>query len=232
MKSDLSVDFTAVGTDRVERETFIAAALTVGFELADNTPKISNVYQIDCRPEPGQAGDVRFYLPTSYHGLSVQRLAEIWLAPEQPMRDAEGLPARISSAGQEQDRYLLNQEFEMLYLFTAVAHIRFYSKGRISIPDVYSVTDEEQHAADQLDRFQDRFIPADTAHKRQKLVQDIQRYWKPAMVAWIKAYRGHLLELKNLWREAPTAIKIERPGQLPIILPKGKNFATLLKRWT
>ncbi len=232
MKSDLEVDFTAVGTDKTERETFVAAALTVGFELAENTPGISNVYSIEKRPEAGEAGDVKFYLPTSYGGLSIQHLAQIWLDPLQSMRDAEGLPARIKQSREHHQQKIFSEVFEETYLFAAVAHIRMYSKGAIKIPDVYTISDEEKHSLSILDTFQGRFKTHRNEKELAALIKEMIKHWKPAMVGWIKAYREHLLELQNLWLEAPAAIKIERPGQQPLIIPKGKNFKTLLNRWT
>ena len=55
-------EFVTVHTDLDERSFFIAAAMTCGFRLADNTPGLTNVYSTDETFERGQSGDVRMML--------------------------------------------------------------------------------------------------------------------------------------------------------------------------
>jgi hypothetical protein len=56
--------------------------------------------------------------------------------------------------------------------------------------------------------------------------------WTPSMFAWVKAWVAQYLELKDSWKSASKAIKIERDDRFPLIIPQGKNFQKLLKKWT
>jgi hypothetical protein len=52
----------------------------------------------------------------------------------------------------------------------------------------------------------------------------------PAMFAWVKAWVANYLELKDIWKAANPAIKIEREG-FPLVIPKGPQFEKLARRW-
>jgi hypothetical protein len=232
MKGNIEIDFTSVGTDKNDRKHFVAAAFALGFEMAENTSGITNVYSKAKSYERGEPGDVSFLLSTALRRISINAFVEVWLDPNQALNDAEGLPARILSANDAQKLIMVSDSFELTYMKAAIAHIRHYSKGLIRLPDVYEPSGEEIAATEFLDDIQQKISKASTERFRRNIALLVTKHWKPAMVAWIKAYRGHLLELEHLWKEAPESISIDTGGRFPLIIPRGPKFKQMLERWT
>lgn len=233
MKDDVKVSFTTVGTDKDQRKHFIAAAFALGFEMADGTTGCSNVYSSSQKFEPGQPGEIRYMLALDVDRISINAFVEVWLDPYQALNDAEGLPARILSASDSQQLIKCAEKFNLNYMRAAIAHIQLYSKGQIRIPNCdYAVNLEEEKAIDYLDSVSSLIAKAHDSRSKAKIVQGIKKHWKPAMIAWIKAYRGNLLELGNLWKEAPESISIDTGGRFPLVIPRGPKFKQMLQRWT
>jgi hypothetical protein len=72
------VGFKAQPVDKDDRLAFVAAATTIGFELCEGTPKVSNVYDQGHPFEPGQPGDVRMYLPQLANDININEFIEVW----------------------------------------------------------------------------------------------------------------------------------------------------------
>ena len=233
MKHEIGQAFTGVGSDTNDRYHFVAALFAIGFELADKTPGITHVYSSEKKFEPGQMGDVRYIFAANFNGININAFVETWMNPDQALRDAEGLTARIRSADSAKKALECGQQFELTYLRAAIAHMRLVSQGRINCDGFdYEENSIEQQSTEFLDGVGHRIEQALTSKQRDTVAKAIFKHWKPAMVSWIKAYQGHLLELKNLWKEAPEAIKIDTGGRYPLIIPKGPKFKQLLERWT
>ena len=224
--------FTAVGTDTHERLYFVAAALTIGFELADNTPKCSNVFSVDKKYDPGEPGDVRYYIDVNKGELNINEFVKVWKNREPALREAEAFPGLILLSDDGQNLVKVVQEFDRTYLRAAVATMRQFSLRRISVPDLYNELTEEAKALQTLDTFVTRLETMRTKAEREKAAQLLCTHWRPAMSGWVKAWHKNYLELRNLWKTAPEAIKIERRGLPPLVIPKGPKFKEMLERWT
>ena len=233
MKSEIGTSFSPINSDTDERNFFCAALFAVGFSLADGLPGITHQYSSDHKSERGEPGDVRYLFGGTYRGIPINAFVETWKDPNQALRDAEGLPARIRMAHTGKDMLDVSQRFELNYLRAAVAHMRLASLGRIDCSGFsYDESDDERVATTYLDTAAERLEQATTPKHKEVLAKLIFKHWKPAMVSYLKAYRGHVLELNNLWRDAPESIKIDTGERFPIIIPKGKNFKKLIERWT
>ncbi len=229
-----NVSFNAVSPDTDARFSFVAAALAMGFKMADHTPGLSNVYSKERRYEPGEPGDLRYFLTIANNQISLDDLGETWVNPKQALVDAEALPDRIKLAQNADELQRLLSRFDTLYQKAAVGHMRFLSKGMIAMPDSdLNPNKQEKAALKELDGFRVTLEKLRTSQDRKNAVATLVKHWKPAMVAWLRAFKGHHLELKNLWHHAPAAIKIERPNsRFPLVIPKGPKFNEMLQRWT
>lgn len=236
MKENLDIGFKAIQTDTDSRLHFAAAAASVGFDLAEGTPKVSNCYDSEHKYEPGQPGDVRMYLPLLANGININEFVTVWKEPETALREAESLPARIQSATDPQTVQQLIFSFDALYMGAAVAYMKLHSLGRVQLPDVFHPSDEEKKAILALDYFSTEALESAEMRSpkgRKTIAQKLARNWQPAIVAWLKSYRANLLELRNLWKDAPQSIRINRGNGLPpLVLEKGPHFKELLERWT
>lgn len=233
MKHEIGSAFTGVGSDTDERYHFVAALFAVGFDLADGTPGITHVYSSKNKYERGQTGDIRYIFAAQFRGININAFVDTWKNPEQALRDAEGLPARIKTTATGKELLKLSQRFELLYLQAAVGHMRLASLSRIDCTGFSAEPNSvESTATDYLDTVAQRIESAVTPKQRDAIAKAVVKHWRPAMVSWLKAYRGHLLELRNLWKEAPESIKIDTGDRFPIIIPKGPKFKQLLNRWT
>lgn len=232
MKADLSVQFTTVKGDTDERYYFAAAAQTVGFELVENTPKISNTYSTERVYEPGEPGDVRYYLPWQKGRIMIEDLVEVWLEPAPALREAEGFLQRILHARDADALHQVCSDFDLMYQKAVIAHMRLMMLGKIRLPDLDPDVPEEVEALQILDKFTANLETALTDKDRKKAAQLLKKHWQPALAGWLKAYRSNFLELRNLWVDIPQTLKIARKGRLPLILPKGPKFREMLERWT
>jgi hypothetical protein len=229
---NVGIGFRAVSNDKDSRIGFAAAAVSIGFDLVDNTPGVSNVYSAENKYEPEQPGDVRYYLPLSSGAVQISEIASVWLDPRQALERAEALPQRITSANNGQELAKICVEFDSIYIGAAVAHMRLFSLSRITLPTI-APTDEETQAVEYLDGFARALEDCYEASARKKATKALHQKWKPAMISWIRAYKANYLELSNLWKEVPKSLKIARGNGLPpLVLPQGPKFDQMLKRWT
>ena len=229
---NVGIGFRAVSNDKDSRLGFAAAAVSVGFDLVDNTPGVSNVYSAENKYEPEQPGDVRYYLPLASGAVQVSEIAGIWLDPQPALERAEALPQRIASANNGQELAKTCIEFDSIYIGAAVAHMRLFSLSKIRIPTI-APGKEETDAVEYLDAFARSLEDCYEAASRKKAVKLLREKWKPAMISWLRAYKANYLELSNLWKEVPKSLKIERGNGLPpLVLPQGPKFEQMLKRWT
>lgn len=232
----IGLGFTTTGADRDERLTFAAAAVTLGYDLAEGTPKISNCYDTQNRYEPGEPGDIRFYLPLLAHGININELIRVWKNPGAALDAAADLPERIDRANDAHTLAAVVEIAEETYLSAACAYMRLLSLGRVqNSPAMGAPTREERRAVEFLDTLTEALQSPEMTHDRHRrnYATKIVEHWPRAMFAWMRAYKGNLLELRNLWKEVPPAIKIERPGmKFPLVLEKGPRFQELLNKWT
>jgi len=228
----MRVGYTTTGTDTDERTQFIAAALTLGFELADNTPCVSNVYSIDRTFEPGQPGDVRYFLATHSRGIPIQEIAAIWRNHDGPLESAKAFPGRILTIADNQSHCEVVTAFDDVYQHSALVYMRRYGLSRVYVSDPHNLHNEERQALEVLDGFAKVIDNARDQKSREAACRLLAQHWKPAMCGWVKAFVANMLELRNLWQEAPAAIKIQRDNLPPLVIPKGPKFKELLKRWT
>ena len=228
------VGFKAQPVDKDDRLAFVAAATTIGFELCEGTPKVSNVYDQDHPYEQGQPGDVRMYLPQLANQININEFIEVWNNPRPAFLAAEAFHQRIKTAKDGQQLVEVVHAFQPMYLSAVVAHMKEFSRGCIDMPDVWEIAKEEQYGLDTLDKFEITHLETALQQKdRNRAAGVMVRCWRPAMVAWLKAYRQNRLELSNLWQEVPQAIRIKRGhGLPPLVLERGPKFKELLERWT
>lgn len=227
---DVGIGFRAVSGDKDDRIGFAAAAVSVGFDLVEETPGVSNVYSEENKYEPDKPGDIKYFLPLSKGAIEVSDLAKVWIDPGKALNDAEALPARIKSAAKAQELAAICVEFDSIYIKAAFAHMRLFSLNRIKLP---GHTTDEDNASSYLDSFARKLEDAHDKSSRTKLAKTLAANWKPAMVSWLRAYRSNFLELSNLWKEVPKSLKIKRGNGLPpLVLPQGPKFEQMLKRWT
>lgn len=232
MKSDLSVRFTGIAGDTVERFHFAAAAQTLGFDFVEHTPKVSNTYSKEKHYEPGEPGDIRYYLDSFKHGLLLEDLVEVWLKPELALEEAKAFPGRILGAKDADLIQEVSLSFNIVYLKSVTAHMRLYSLSRIGLPNIDPENDQEREALNALDGFPSRLEVMRDAKDRKNAVSFSSKHWSPAHVGWLKAFRSNYLELRNLWKEVPSSLKIAREGLPPLVLPRGPKFKEMLERWT
>ena len=238
----VTTGFVAVKTDLDERAYFIAAALTCGFNLAENSPQITNTYSKDDVYERGQSGDVRMLIePRSKDGVPLPLLAKTWRDWDEPMNQATEIPRRIADADNDQKVMALISGsddwpgIEWLVFASALVHMRLFSLGKIALPDNNPASDEEKEAVAIIDGITARISDPTKAMKRNRtdLAKSVASAWRPAMVCWVKAFTLNYIEIRDVWKEAPKSIKISRgEGRLPLVLPKGPNFARDLKAYT
>ncbi len=210
---------------------FHAACVTVGIPLESHTPGISNVYtSADQWRDKGQ-GEVTFFLSQS-SGLNPLAIAEIWLSPDVAIADALAVPQMLIGARTMDELHDAGRMVAEMTIRGAVAHMALFCTGKYKLPSL-DLTDEEKRAVETLDEIPRMIEGARSTGKiGGTAAAKISEVWRPAMVAWVKAWVYNYRELRETWRAARPALKIERENQLPIIIPKGPQFGKLLRRWT
>lgn len=205
---------------------FLAACATIGIEL-EKGKGISNAYDIKRKYDPEEPGTVSYLLSRDrFNPLAV---AKVWLSPDQDMAEAEALPQRMIKARTEDDWLQIADDLDALHVWSAVGHMRLFSIGKFAI-DSRSVSDAEERAAADLSSMPETIR---RAQKRNggKIAARLSEAWKPAMFAWVKAWIFNYLELREIWKVATPSVKIEREDRFPIIIPKGKDFNRLVRKW-
>ena len=206
---------------------FFAACVTAGVELEAGTPGVSNVYSKGVTYDPDEPGTISYHLDNKTVGpLS---LAKVWRDPSQDMTEAAALPARMISARTEDHWQSIADDLELLHVYCAIAHIKSFADGKFAI-GMRAVTDEEERCAKMLSDMPDTIRNATGRRNGGRIAERFDAIWMPAMFAWVKAWVANYLELKDLWKAANPAIKIEREG-FPLVIPKGPQFEKLARRW-
>ena len=229
---EMITSFKPIGIDTDERFAFVSACFTLGFEFAKSTPGVSQTFSRDKPYEPGENGDVRFYLDTASNSVSIREITAAWLKPDPALMAAEALPVRIEQAKDAQLMQKLVLDFEHVYLCAIAAHMLLFSQGRLKVSGGITPTREEKAALEALDGFGDTLKHMRSSADRKGARNLLARHWKAAMVGWIRAYHANTIQVANLWKEAPEFIKVDKPGaKFPLVLPKNENLEKCLKRW-
>lgn len=206
---------------------FLAACVTCGVDLEKGTPGISNVYSKSKKYDRDEPGTISYHLDNkAYNPLA---LAKVWLDPAQDMAEAEALPARMIKARTDDEWLTIADDIHSLQVNCAVAHMRAFVKKEIGVL-TREVSDEEERAAKILSDLPELIRNAKPQRNGGKLAAKLNEVWKPAMVAWVKAWIANYTELRDVWQAANPAVKIEREG-FPLVIQKGPNFEKLMRRW-
>jgi hypothetical protein len=139
------------------------------------------------------------------------------------------IPHRLRTTREPENWLQLADDIELLQAWFAVAKMRDFAEGRLFIGGI-ARDDREEQAAQWLSD-----LPGKMRLQRgggKDLADRIEVEWPMAMTAWVKAWASNYLELKRAWLAARPALKISRGDEeLPVIIPKGKQFKELLHRW-
>ena len=209
---------------------FLAACATAGIRLEDGSPGISNVYDKALKYDPDEPGTISFHL-SDKGGPNPLALAKVWLNPDMELAEVETLRDRFVRCNDPGAWELLAQDVQNLHLTAAIATIRKFSDGKFKI-DSRLVSDEEEAAAQLLSGMADAMRKPGAMRNKVRLGSALVKSWEPAMFAWVKAWIANYLELREAWKAARPAIKIEREdGAFPLVIPKGKHFEKLMRRW-
>lgn len=211
---------------------FLAACMTCGVKLESGTPGISNVYSKGQKYDPDEPGDIHFYL-SDKQGINPLAVAKVWLDPDKDLQEAAGLRQRVLNCNSLDDWHKIANDIDTLILTGAVATMSRFAAGKCSVATL-DILDSEEDAAQKLSDIPAR-MKSTNAHSRRpnaQIAAELSAYWEPAMQAWLKAWIHNYKARRGAWKKARKAIKIEREDSpFPIIIPKGKDFAKLLKRW-
>lgn len=209
---------------------FLAACATAGVELQNGTPGISNVYDKAKKYDPEEPGTISFHL-SDQQGINPLAIAKIWLNPDMELAEVEALQGRFSRCSSPEQWEQLANDVDDLHRSAAIATIRKFVDGKFAI-DSRIVSDEEERAAKTLSGMAAEMRKPTGMRNKIRLGSATVNAWQPAMFAWVKAWIFNYLELRDAWKSARPAIKIEREdGAFPLVIPKGKNFEKLLRRW-
>jgi hypothetical protein len=210
-------------------DKFLALCFTLGIDLEKQTGGISNAYSKGVTYDPGEPGTISYFL--SDGGINPLAIAAVWQNPEKDLAEAMALPQRLLKCRDAQEWARIADDIDALHVWGAVAHIRHFTQGKFSI-DSKSVSDAEDRAAQVLSDMGDAMRRDAERRNGGAYAAKLSECWNPAMFAWVKAWISNYLEVRDLWEHATPSVKIEREdGMFPIIIPKGKDFARLVKRW-
>jgi hypothetical protein len=219
--------FTLIPT---ECPKFLAACLTVGIELQEGTPKISNTYSKSRKYDPDEPGDIHYYL-SDEQGINPHAVAKVWLNPDPDLQEASTLSVQLIKCSNVDDWMQLSDDIGALMVNCAVGHMKHFTEAKFSI-DRLLVSDQERIAAERLDSIPQMMRDSARARNGGKIAAILNDTWRPAMFAWVKAFAANYAENRDIWKLARPSIKFERDnGAFPLIIPKGKDFSKLVRRW-
>jgi len=209
---------------------FVAACAVCGIPLQDGYG-ISNQYCKDRKYDRGEPGDVYYYLDREA-AISPISVARVWDNPAQDVAEARMLPERLRLTREIDAWRKLAEDIDALHVWVAVANMRAFSDGKMSV-GMLSVTDEEEGSCQWISDLPSRMRKMTTVGNEGKTIAaDLVAKWDAAMVAWVKAWAAQYIEIKQSWLKARPAIKIDRgDDKFPLIIPRGKDFQKLLRRW-
>jgi hypothetical protein len=209
---------------------FVAACAVCGVPLQDGYG-ISNQYSRDRKYDRGEPGDV-FYFLRHKSAISPSSIAKVWLDPKDDVAEAMMIPERLRLTREIDAWRNLADDIDALHVWVAVANMKAFAMGEFSV-GMLSVTDEEESAAQWLSDLPARMRSMTSVGGEGKAIAaDIVPQWERAMVAWVKAWAAQYIEIKKAWLAAKPRLRIDRGDEnFPIIIPKGKDFEKLLRRW-
>lgn len=207
---------------------FLAACATCGIELEKGTPGVSNTYSKGVTYDPDEPGQIHYYL--DYKNVNPLAVAAVWRNPSETLTEVAALKQRLIKCKDADTWQKIADDIHCLHLNSAIAHISLFCQNKFAI-DTEKASDHEHACAKVLSDCADYMRTSKTRNGAQVAAQ-LEAAWTPAMFAWIKAFIANYREIKDLWRSAKPSIKIDRGDFFPLIIPKGKNFTKLLKRWT
>jgi hypothetical protein len=207
---------------------FVAACATVGIGLQQGSPGITNVYTHERKYDPDEPGEVRYILSDT-DGYSPLCISKAWRDPEQNLAEAKDLPSRILKCKTLDDWQKIASDLDTLHTFCGVAHMKLFSQNKFAV-DSLSVSDEEELAAQFLSDLPAAML-LEPLKNKQRIAKRVEDTWPRAMFAWVKAWIGHYRASAEHWKHGHKAIKIDRGDDFPLIIPKGKDFERLMKRW-
>lgn len=208
---------------------FVACCATLGIPLEEGSPKITNIYDSKVKYDPDEPGEVAFLLSDKSQTANPMAVAKVWADPSQDLMECEAIGARLISTRDIDQWMKLADDVDALHVWGAVAHIKLFTENKFAI-DNRIVSDAEEKAAQWISNLAEGIRKTKPA-SGSKIAAKFSENWRPAMFAWVKAWISNYLELSDVWKAARPAIKIDRGDDFPLIIPKGKSFAKMMKRW-
>jgi hypothetical protein len=210
----------------------MACCATLGIELEKGTPGISNTYSKDRKYERDskgnlEPGQISFHL--SMGEMNPLAVAKVWLNPDSDMREWAAIPPRLIKCKTADEWEAIADDIEALHVWVAVVHMRHFSQGKFTV-DSLIVSDHEKRCAERLSGISAK-MKAMTSRNGGLIAAELSKVSTPAMFAWVKAWIANFQEIRDAWQAARPSIKIERDDFLPLVIPQGKDFAKLMKRW-
>lgn len=208
----------------------VAACTVCGIPLQEGYG-ISNQYEKTRTYDRGEPGNIYYYFNRDA-GISPESVAKVWKDPSEDVAEARMLPERLRLTREVEAWRKLADDIDALHVWVAVANMRAFSQGKMSV-GMLSVTDEEKEAAQWISELSARMRKMTTiGNEGKKIAADLVGKWDAAMVAWVKAWAAQYIEIKQAWLKARPSIKIDRgDDRFPLIIPRGKDFQKLLRRW-
>lgn len=209
---------------------FVAACAVCGIPLQDGYG-ISNQYAKGAKYDRGEPGDVFYYLDREA-GISPQSVARVWDDSSADVAEAKMIPTRLRTTREIYAWRKLADDIDALHVWLAVANMKAFAFGKMSIGSI-KVADEEEQAAQWLSDLPGKMrAMRSVSREGQKLAVEIVPQWERAMVAWVKAWAAQYIEIKQAWLKARPSLRIDRgDDKFPLVIPKGKDFEKLLRRW-
>jgi hypothetical protein len=210
----------------------MACCATLGIELEKGTPGISNTYSKNRKYERDskgnlEPGQISFHL--SMGELNPLSVAKVWLNPDSDMREWEAIPARLIKCKTADEWEAIADDIEALHVWVAVYHMRQFAEGKFTV-DTLIVSDQERRGAEKLSSMAEK-MKAMTSRNGGLIAAELSKVAAPAMFSWVKAWIANYRELRDAWQSARPSIKIDRGDFMPLVIPQGKDFAKLMKRW-
>jgi hypothetical protein len=208
---------------------FVAACATVGIGLQKGSPGITNIYTHERKYDPDEPGDIR-YLLSDRDGESPLSVSKAWRDPELNLAEATQLTSRILKCKTADDWAKIADDLDILHTWCGVAHMKLFSQNKFAV-DSLTPSDEEKQAAQFLSDLP-AAMRANPLKNKGRIAARITEAWPRSMFSWVKAWIGQYRALQgDGWKTARKSIKIDRDDQFPLIIPKGKDFERLMKRW-
>lgn len=209
---------------------FVACCATLGVELEEASKGVSNTYSKGVKYDPDEPGCINYYLSKS-SGLNPAAIAKVWKSPEKELQVAAEIRGRVRSCTSPDEWESVIDNLEQVSTTAAIASISLFASGKLTVNNSY-VSAEETLAAEILNKMPEK-MRLNRRAPNSAFADELDKFWEPAMYAWVKAWIANYLELRHIWKGASKSIKIEHPDhRFPIIIPQGKDARMLLRRWT